>query len=296
MKNFIKKILFPHYVMVLVMIPFSVIGLLYAFLHEKPMELIVYFSYAFSAYNLTVVCTTFPKLWKRIKGIRYSNKYIKRYFEDVQFRLKISLWGSFGVNMIYALLQLFMGIKNASSWFYALSAYYMLLTFMRYFLLKEIHKNRLGKNRFFELLHYRLCGILLVLMNTALAVMVFYMVRENKGFKYHYIMTIAMAAYTFYTMTMAIIGIIKYKKYNNPILSAVKTVSFTAALVSMLSLETAMLAAFGENESEEFRLIITGITGATVCVAVLLYGIYITVTSTKEISILKKSEKIQSEK
>ncbi len=54
-----------------------------------------------------------------------------------------------------------------------------------------------------ELIKYRNCGIAFLLMNLALSLMVFFMVYWNRTFEHHQITTIAMAAYTFGSMTMA---------------------------------------------------------------------------------------------
>lgn len=109
---------------------------------------------------------------------------------------------------------------------------------------------------------YRFCGALLIVMNLALSTIIFYIVYQNRGFSYHYIQTIAMATYTFTITTVAIVNAIRYRNYEQPTVSAVKFVSMAAALVSMLSLESAMLNAFGEESGENFRQLMTGLTGA----------------------------------
>lgn len=68
---------------------------------------------------------------------------------------------------------------------------------MRFFLAKETVLFEPGKNRFRELLVYRFCGILMLLMNIALSVLVGYIVWQGRTFQHHKITTIAMAAYTF---------------------------------------------------------------------------------------------------
>ena len=55
------------------------------------------------------------------------------------------------------------------------------------------------------------CGALLVAMNITLAVIVAYIVHQNRGFEHGEIVTITLAAYTFTAVTMAIINIVKYK-------------------------------------------------------------------------------------
>ena len=58
-------------------------------------------------------------------------------------------------------------------------------------------------------------------------------------------MIYVMALYTFYALTMSIVDIVKYRKMGSPVMSTAKIVSLSAALVSLLNLETAMLAQIG---------------------------------------------------
>ena len=67
-------------------------------------------------------------------------------------------------------------------------------------------------------------------------------------------------------------------------------VNLAAALVSMLSLETAMLAQFGGGET--FRQLMTASTGGSVCVIVVGMGVYMTVHATKQ---LKKRQESNNE-
>ena len=285
------KLLFPHKAVIAVLVPVAAVMLVYAFAWEGANPVAVYASYFLSAYALTVVCCRAPAIWKWIKRFRNENKYIGIYNSDAGLRMKISLYSSLAINCVYALMQLWLGFTNHSVWFYALAVYYALLGIMRFFLLKEARHNRLGKDRFFEFLIYRLCGILLVLMNVTLGAIVAYIVHQNRGFEHGFIMTIALAAYTFFSLTMAIINSIRYRKYTSPIMSAANLVSLVAALVSMLSLETAMLTAFGEENSPLFRQIMTGLSGAAVCIAVLVMAVFMIVWSTKEIKKLKEAKK-----
>ena len=71
-------------------------------------------------------------------------------------------------------------------------------------------------------------------------------------------------------------------------MAAAKVISLTAALVSMLSLETAMLARFGGDELE-FRRIMLGASGGVVCAIVLTMAIYMIVRSTRHLKKLKNN-------
>ncbi len=286
-KKLVQILLFPHIFVVSVLVFLGTVLLLYAFLYDGANPILVYASYFLSAYALTLVCVRVPVIYRKIKQIKQENKYIRLYTSEAGLRVKISLYLSFSVNVLYVLMQLVLGCVNHSVWFYSLAGYYFLLVIMRFFLLKEMKQDRWGTDRFFELLLYRFCGILLLCMNIALAAVVFYIVWQNQGFEHHYIVTIAMATYTFTTLTMAIRNLVRYRKYNSPVMSASKVISLVASLVSMLSLETAMITAFGDGNDALFRRVITGVSGTAICISVLVMAIYMIVSSTKEIKILK---------
>ena len=120
----------------------------------------------------------------------------------------------------------------------------------------------------------------MLVMNQALTAIVVIVVKQNKGFEYAGFLIYAMALYAFYAVITSVINVVKFRKYGSPIMSAAKAINLTAALVSMLSLETAMLAQFGEDDVR-FRLIMTSATGAGVCTIVLGMAIFMIAKSTK---------------
>lgn len=238
-----------------------------------------YSSYGISAYSLTVLCARIPGLCATLKACCKRNPHVARYQTDVGLRMKVSLYASVGMNGFCALLHLVSGLYEHSVWFYALAGYYGMLTVIRGLLLRETRKDPVCAIRA-QWEKYRLCGILLAAMNLALIVIVFYIVRQGRGFQYPDIYTIAMAAYTFTATTLAIVNAVRYRRYHQPLLSAGKAVGIAAASVSMLSLETAMLHAFGGENTEHFRQVMTMSTGAGVCALVLVMGIFMMVRST----------------
>lgn len=218
------------------------------------------------------------------------NKYVALYRSSPALRIKISLYGSVAINLFYALLQLWLGRTQHSLWFYSLATYYILLLSVRVYLLSYTWKNVPGENQRREWKKYRFCGFELLLMNTTMSVIAGYIVWQNRGFSYHKIHTIAMATYTFTTFTMAIVNAVRYKKYGSPVMSAAKTVNLVAAIFSMLTLETAMLSAFGEGDSVDFRQTMTGITGAAVCAFILVMAIYMIVRANRQLKELKNGK------
>lgn len=291
LKTILWKLLFPHMAILILLVPIAAVLLIYAFAFENAHPGMVYASYVLSAYTLTIVCVRTPAIITWAKRVKRDNRYLSRYFSDPQLRVKISLYASLAMNTAYAILQLGLGFHHASVWFYSFAVYYVLLAVMRYILLKEIVKDASGQNRFTELLLYRFCGVLLLVMNLALAVIVFYIAWQNRGFEHHFITTIAMATYTFATLAKAIVNVVKYRKYQSPLMSASKAISLVSAFVSVLTLETAMLTAFDEQNDPLFRQIMTSTTGAAVCLIVFAVAIYMIVRSTKDIKKIKGSSR-----
>ena len=133
--------------------------------------------------------------------------------------------------------------------------------------------------------YYR--NLLLDVMNLALAIFTLYFVFRIRVFLHHEITTIAMAAYTFTALTMAIINVVRYKKYRSPAYSAAKDISLVSATVSMLTLENALLTTFDEGESELFRQIMLGTSGAAVIFIVQGIALYMIINANRKIRINK---------
>lgn len=284
----LRSILFPHWLFCILVIPAGFGMLLYSFLVVPENEVVAYVSYGLSAYALVVFCTGVPRAVRFWNKVKETNRFVRRYFSDLQFRVKLSLYGSLSVNLLYAALQLGSGIYYHLSWFYALSGYYAILAAMRFLLLKETRSAALGTDLFLEYLHYRLCGVLLLILTLALSVIAFYIVSQNQGFEHNEIITIAMAAYTFFAFAMAVINLAKKQNRENPVFSAVRCISLAAAIVSVLSLDTAMISAFGDDD-QMFRRIMTASTGAVVCASVLGMALFMICRSTKEIRRMKEN-------
>ena len=157
---------------------------------------------------------------------------------------------------------------------------------MRAVLVLYVHRRLVGEDITSEFKRYRACGIILLFMNQALAGIAVCMVTKDKGFSYPGLMIYAMAMYAFYITIVAAVNVVKFRRRGSPLLSAAKVISLTAALVSMLSLETAMLAQFG-GEDVVFRRLMLGISGGAVCTIVLTMAIYMIARSTRQLKRLQ---------
>lgn len=284
-----KALLFPHVAVMIALIPLSAVLLVWAMVFVGTESVVAYVSYVLAAYTLAVWCFRIPQAIQFAKTFKNENKYARKWQDDARLRVNISLYGTFLWNVTYGVFQLWLGLYHHTFWYLSLGAYYLCLALMRFFLILHTRKYAPGEKMRTELQKYRACGWVLLAMNLALSLIVFFMIYWNRTFTHHMITTIALAAYAFTMLTLAVVSVIKYRKYNSPVFSAAKAISLSSALVSMLTLESTMLTTFGDGTmtatAQKFML---GATGAAISAIIVTMAIYMIVVGTKKIKTLKQ--------
>lgn len=287
-KKILRALLFPHIAVLIVLLPIATAFLIYSMVALGTESIVAIISYVIAAYTLTVWCIRMPNIIKFFKAFKSENKLARRWQEDTRLRMNVSLYGTLIWNTAYGILQLGLGYWHRTFWFYSLAAYYISLAVMRFFLVRHTSRHKAGEKMLLELKKYRTCGIVFLIMNLALTLMIFFMVYWNRTFVHHEITTIAIAAYTFTSLTFAIINVIKYQKYQSPVYSASKAISLAAACVSMITLESTMLTTFGADTLDLFsKRIMLGASGGAISAFIIAMAIYMIVSSTKKIRLLK---------
>lgn len=282
-----KILLFPHWFIKIILVILSTILLIYSLGFKDANQVIAYISYALSAYTLVVVCIKVPAYTKQIKHRVHENKYYKTYLSKPNQRATVSLYASSGVNIIYALFYFGTGIYFESVWTMAIAVYYIVLSLIRYGLVRKDRRKMLiedeTERRNYELKSCHFCGCLMFLLNIAVTGLVIQMIWQNKHYNYPGFLIYAQAAYTFFCLTMAIINMIKYRKMERPILSAAKVVSMSCALTSILALQTAMLIQFGSEQINYIR-VMNCLTGSVVCLSVFGMAVWLVHKTRKELA------------
>lgn len=280
-----KNLLFPHTLTVFLLFNASVVLLLYAFLSASCPEAIAYASYVISAYTLTIVCVRIPGIVKKSKQRLHENKYTNKVLTEQELRIRISLYGGLALNICFALFKVVMGVMYQSKWLFAMAGYNAILSIMRFVLVYRDQTNRKTASdyqRQLQGLHsYRICGWLMLLLNIAISVIVMIVVFDKQTIVYPGFMIYAIAAYTFYCLTIAIIHMVKYWHRFNPVFSAVKRLGLAKALVSIFTLQVAMLTQFGTGNVESDALANMA-TGIAVCVIITVMAILMLIDVKKD--------------
>ena len=237
--------------------------------------------YIFAAVSLTVACIclyndlrngVIEKLLMTVKKTSFGAQFL----EDYTFRTILTTMPSFIINVAYTVYNGVIGIVNQSSWFITMAVYYSLLGVMRYHAVNTGRKISRMKNqkliRKKELAVIKTDGILLLLLNLALSGVVLLTIAKGRAKAYSEIMAISIAAYTFYKTTMAVINMVKVRKMQSPILITIRNIGVADALVSMLTLQTTMLASFQNTSNLDVNRM-NALTGMAVCILIALLGI-----------------------
>ncbi|MCM1260984.1 MAG: hypothetical protein NC182_07640 [Prevotella sp.] len=254
----------------------TIVGAIYMATIES--SVLAYVIYGLSAVSLAYMVYTIvyyvPIIKKRIIHFARQYPFIHHLLDNYGFRTIIFTTFSFCINVGYAIFEGILGIVFLSVWYMSLSGYYLILSIARGSILWR-HQNRKKKrDQIVEnpLQQYQHCGILLVVLTLALSIAIIQMVYANKGFIHLGFTIYASAAYTFYKLTMSIIHLVKAKKEKDYHIQSLRNIGFAEALVSVLALQTAMLASFSDGQMN--LAIWNAITGGVVVMIILALGVY----------------------
>lgn len=290
----IKRLLFPPLWVIVPLVLLSAAALAYIFLGGYETHPLAYGMFALAFYTLTVTVLfcifTLPKQYTRLRQAVHAHPLGHRFLTEAHFRTHVSLYSSLCINLLYVGIHLVSGWLYHTAWFVILAVYYAILAVMRFLLAGFVRKNGIGTHLMGELRRSILCSGILLTVNLTLSAAILMILYQGKGFSYNGVLIYVMAAYTFYITVTAIINLVKYRRLGSPVMSMAKIISMAAALVSMLSLETAMFAQFGGEMSPRHQRLMIALTGAGVSIIVIVMSVYSICKNHKAIKDLRKKE------
>ena len=176
--------------------------------------------------------------------------------------LKFAL-ASLVFDISFATYHLVLGLVTCSWWLLTLGSYYLILSTVRFAVLRSTSKK-----------HFiaKLTGWMLILLTIPLVGTVILSVVRDRGHELHMIVMIAMAAYAFTKITLATIKLIKVRRSTSATLITLRNISFADAFVSIFALQRSMLVSF-EGMTETEIVIMNATLGSAVCVIVFLLGL-----------------------
>ena len=173
--------------------------------------------------------------------------FYQHYKDDPWLRAATSTKMSAVINLFFVFYQAFNAYRRSSLWFAALSVYYAWLTFMRVNIVTYMQTMAADGRE--ELRRYRTTGVQLLFLTTV--IMALGVVSNRLGYRPTYAvhMFVVVALFCVYNVTNAIINYIKWRKLEDPLISASKALSIACALVSVYSLQTAAIGLFARTSA-----------------------------------------------
>lgn len=248
-----------------------------------------YIAYLSSIYGLVVAVTAGMRVvpWVRawltkigaVEWYRTSPGALKLR-QDADFRGQVGMWAAIACNAGWGLIKLLAGRALGSLWLISLGIYNLLLALLRLMLMLPNLSKRPERERDWR--RYRACGAALLVMNIALLIMVFQLILRTGGFHYPGALIYLMAIYAFWALINATVALVKSHRRAQPLPAASNAIALTAALVSMLALETALIQRFGD--APVFHRFMVAITGGAVCAFELALALYMIDRAKKELA------------
>lgn len=168
-------------------------------------------------------------------------------------------------NIAFAIYHIAQGLYTHSRWLLTIGVYYVVLSTVRFVVIKAKKNGRLLTVS---------SGIILMILSVTLVGTVILAVIRDRGIVMHEIAMIAMALYSFTKITLAIINLVRARKSNSARLITLRNVSLADACVSIFTLQRSMLVSFGDMSVADIR-IFNAATGAAVCIVVFLLGLWL---------------------
>ena len=294
--NFIKnislkiwsKINKPHgfFLILFYILAVIIIALTIAFAAFGINNIISYILYVISFLSLSYLIYTIiyfaPSLKNNIKDFTTKHKFTDELVKNYGFRTVFFTIISFVINIAYAIFQGVFAILSHSYWYLTLAVYYIIFSVMRGSLLYSRSKSRYKsdeKKILDDLFNYKKIGITLICLTVVLSGLIVLTALTDNTFKYAGLMIYAAAAYTFYKLSFSIYNIIKAQKTKDVSIQSLKNIGFADSLVSLLSLQSALLYEFGTGDLSIFNIL----TGSGVCILIVTLGIFMIKNSNKKI-------------
>ena len=185
-------------------------------------------------------------------------------------------------NILIAIIKFIFSITIPSLWFFVNACFLTVLSVSRFFSIRNYGKRRNIKDEKLQkeigYKNYLHNGILLILLGIMYFFVSVYMYYKGTNTTMHEYLTYLVALNTFWSISWAIHGMVKYKRKSSPILKSVKLTNFANALTSMVLTQVVLLDTYA---SEYDLSMVNGYTGMAVSLIIIIIGLYMIINIQK---------------
>ena len=254
-------------IVLVVLVPNQTIG--HYILYALAAIFLTYFVYTMVIFALKMKASTIKLLQK--------NKFTNNLLKDFGYRTIVFSIFSFVLNVAYISLVAVMAFMSRTAWYFTITIYYIILAFMKgnVFYSKRKYGTEIKQAKAF-----RFSGIMFILMTVAFSGVIVLIYKANHYFEYAGLLIYAVAAFTFYKLTLAIFNIFKAKKHNDLYIQNIRNINLASALISIIMLQVAMFQAFAPEHNLGFA---NALTGGAMSLIILVLGIFMIIKANKRL-------------
>ncbi len=211
-----------------------------------------------------------------------ASKRLQRELEvfEVLQKKSLALCLSMEMNFCFSLYYVYVSIRYHSQWFANLALFYTALAVARFVLLRAYRFDKISVFNQYKL--YMKCGYMMFAMMAALFMMTVMVVNQNYSVNYPGISIYIAGAFSVYLIISAITGMISQHKYNSPLLRGQQMISVSAALLGLLSIQTAILSIVDLDKIFERNLNL--LTGSAIFVILIFMSMHMIYTGAKKVN------------
>ena len=191
-------------------------------------------------------------------------------------------------NILLSIVKFILSIVLPSLWFFVNALFMVVLSFVRFWSIRDYGKSRNKDEEIKQEIGYRNYlknGILLIILGIMYFFVNVYIYFKGTNTTMHEYLTYLVALDAFWSIGYSIYGMAKYKRNSSPILKAVKLTNFANALTSIMLTQIVLLDTYANSQTYNSN-IMNGITGIVVSISIMIIGLYMIIGINK----IKKTE------
>ena len=179
-------------------------------------------------------------------------------------------------NILLSIVKFILSIVLPSLWFFVNALFMVVLSFVRFWSIRDYGKSRNKDEKIKQEIGYRNYlknGILLIILGIMYFFVNVYIYFKGTNTTMHEYLTYLVALDAFWSIGYSIYGMAKYKRNSSPILKAVKLTNFANALTSIMLTQIVLLDTYANSQTYNSN-IMNGITGIVVSISIMIIGLY----------------------
>ena len=179
-------------------------------------------------------------------------------------------------NILLSIVKFILSIVLPSLWFFVNALFMVVLSFVRFWSIRDYGKSRNKDKKIKQEIGYRNYlknGILLIILGIMYFFVKVYIYFKGTNTTMHEYLTYLVALDAFWSLGYSIYGMAKYMRNSSPILKAVKLTNFANALTSIMLTQIVLLDTYANSQTYNSN-IMNGITGIVVSISIMIIGLY----------------------